>query len=165
MQKRINAQELQVLDMVKKSSHMFPDKKEFHKYNDGAIGYASLKKKHQLYKLDSFATVDQNSQYAASPIKFNKKTVRLMINEDNGAVRIENASPDAKPLNASARFRSSKSGVIDSSQDDAVSEKLLKQSYRNRSNTIKFPDIAQNKEFLLKPQTAERNEDDIQFKI
>ena len=38
-----------------------------------------------------------------------------MINEDNGAVRIENASPDAKPLNASARFRSSKSGIIDSS--------------------------------------------------
>ena len=115
--------------MVKRSSNLFPEKKEFHKYNDGAIGYASMKKKHQLYKLDSFATVDQNSQHDASPLKFNKKTVRVMINEDNGAVRIENASPDAKPLDTTARFRSSKSGVFDSSNEDAVSEKLLKQSF------------------------------------
>ena len=105
---------------------MFPEKKDFHKYNDGAIGYASMKKKHQIYKLDSFATVDQNSTHVASPLKLNKKTVRLMINEDNGAVRIENASPDAKPLDASARFRSSKSGVLDSPADDTMSEKLVK---------------------------------------
>ena len=45
-----------------------------------------------------------------------------MINEDNGAVRIENASPDAKPIGKTARFRSSKSGVLDSSNEDAVSE-------------------------------------------
>ena len=48
-----------------------------------------------------------------------------MINEDNGAVRIENASPDAK---SPARFRSSLTGVFDSSNEDAVSEQLLKQS-------------------------------------
>ena len=45
-----------------------------------------------------------------------------MINEDNGAVRIENASPDALPLNASARFRSSRTIT----EEDAISEKLIK---------------------------------------
>ena len=148
--------------MVKRSSNMFPEKKEFHKYNDGAIGYASRKKKHQLYKLDSFATVDQNSQHDdASPMKFNKKTVRVMINEDNGAVRIENASPDAKPLDSTARFRSIKSGVFDSSNEDAVSEKLLKQSFIKKLNTINFPEIGKDKEYLLKPSTAERNKADL----
>ena len=99
MQKKINEQEAQVLQMVKKSSSMFPEKKDFHKYNDAAIGFASIKKpnKFMLEKLDSFgnATIGQNSQQVPSPLKFDKKTVRLMINEGDGAVRIEHASPDA----------------------------------------------------------------------
>ena len=43
--KQVSKQEAQLLEMMKKSTTMFPERKDFSKINDGAIGWAHRKRK------------------------------------------------------------------------------------------------------------------------
>ena len=43
--KQVNKQEAEVLDMIKKSTTLFPERKDFSKINDAAIGWAARKRK------------------------------------------------------------------------------------------------------------------------
>ena len=43
--KQASRQEEQVLEMIKKSTNLFPERKDFSKINDAAIGWAHLKRK------------------------------------------------------------------------------------------------------------------------
>ena len=83
--------------MMKLSTTLFPEKKEFHKINDAAIGWAHRKRKasHRLETLDTirFHGNTGSIKDTGSPTASQKKAVRLMINEPDGGYRIEEASP------------------------------------------------------------------------
>ena len=87
--------------MIKKSTGLFPERKDFKKINDAAVGWASRKRKTnpRIDLLDSMRMSGingTNSSYHAmdSPRTISqKKAVRLMLNEPDGSVSIEPASP------------------------------------------------------------------------
>ena len=98
--KQVSKQEAEVLNMIKMSTSMFPERKEFTKINDAAIGWASRKRKTNP-RLDvqdptmRFSTVNAGSsrEYDSPRTVSQKKAVRLMLNEPDGSVSIEPASP------------------------------------------------------------------------
>ena len=81
MQRKINAQEQKVLQMIRKSTTLFPDKEEYRKIDDAAIGWAHNKRKTnpKLNVSDSLRfSIDRNE----SPRASQKKEVRLLLNDD-----------------------------------------------------------------------------------
>ena len=94
MQRKINAQEEKVLQMIRKSTTLFPDKDEYRKIDDAAIGWAHKKRKTnpKLNVSDSMRfSVHKDGESPTST----KKAVRLLINDNEGNARIEAPSPPA----------------------------------------------------------------------
>ena len=95
--KQVSKQEAEVLSMIKKSTTMFPERKDFKRINDGAIGWAINKRKTnpRIENNDSMRFSDANAmQRMDSPrAGSQKKAVRLMLNEPDGSISIEPASP------------------------------------------------------------------------
>lgn len=115
--------------MMKKSSTLFPDKEQFQKIDDAAIGWAHRKRKTSNPKLRQsesmrFSTAGKSisSRVIGSPnAQSQRKAVRIKINDGEGNVSIEPASPAVSHARKKIIYKSESShldeGDINDSKD------------------------------------------------
>lgn len=94
--KQVSKQEAEVLDMIKKSTTLFPERKDFSKINDAAIGWAARKRKtnprfdnmHDSMRLSAVNATSSSNRMDSPRTVSQKKAVRVMLNEPDGSVSI-----------------------------------------------------------------------------